>query len=90
VSASGALNFKMVAELSGGAGERAVQRSDRREARSGSGIPFAIEGTTADPKFVPDVKGIAGGAAKQAITGKVSPQGEKASRGLGGLTKKRF
>jgi AsmA protein len=90
VSASGALNFKMVAELSGGAGERAVQRSDRREARSGGGIPFAIEGTTADPKFVPDVKGIAGGAAKQAITGKVSPQGEKASRGLGGLTKKRF
>jgi len=88
VSASGALNFNMVAELSG-AGER-VERSGRREARSGGGIPFAIEGTTTDPKFVPDVKSIAGGAAKQAISGKVSPQGEKSSKGLGGALKKRF
>ena len=89
VSASGALNFKMVAELSG-AGER-VERSGRREGSSGGGIPFAIEGTTADPKFVPDVKGVAGGAAKQAISGKVSPpQGESSTKGVGGLLKKRF
>jgi AsmA protein len=88
VSASGALNFNMVAELSG-AGER-VERSGRREARSGGGIPFAIEGTTTDPKFVPDVKSIAGGAAKQAISSKVSPQSEKSSKGLGGALKKRF
>jgi AsmA protein len=88
VNPSGALNFKMVAELSG-AGER-VERSGRREGRSGGGIPFAIEGTTADPKFVPDVKAIAGGAAKQAISSKVSPQGEKPSKGLGGVLKKRF
>jgi AsmA protein len=90
VSASGTLNFNMVAELSGGGGERAGQRSDRREGRSGSGIPFAIEGTTTDPKFVPDVKSIAGGAAKQAISGKVSPQAEKSSKGLGGALKKRL
>ena len=49
-----------------------------------------IEGTTADPKFVPDVKGMAGGAAKQAISGKVSPQGESSTKGVGGLLKKRF
>ena len=88
VSASGALNFTMLAELSGGGGERAVQRSGRREERGGSGIPFMIEGTTADPKFVPDVKGIAGSAAKQAISGKINPQGESSTKGLGGLLKK--
>ena len=89
VSASGALNFTMVAELSG-AGER-VERSGRREGSSGGGIPFVIEGTTADPKFVPDVKGVAGGVAKQAISGKVSPsQGESSTKGVGGLLKKRF
>jgi hypothetical protein len=41
-------------------------------------FPFALAaalpggGTTADPKFVPNVKAIAGNAAKQAITGKVA------------------
>ncbi len=49
-----------------------------------------IEGTTADPKFVPDVKGIAGSAAKQAISGKINPQGESAKKGVGGLLKKKF
>ena len=88
VSASGALNFKMVAELSG-AGER-VERLGRREGSSGGGIPFTIEGTTADPKFVPDVKGVAGSAAKQAISGKIGPQGEGSTKGLGGMLKKRF
>ena len=90
VSASGALNFKMVAELSGGAGEGLAQKSGRREGRGGDGIPFTIEGTTANPKFVPDVKGMASDAARQAITDKVIPQGEGSTKGLGGLLKKRF
>ena len=91
VSASGAINFTMLAELSGGGGERAVQRSGRREGRGGgSGIPFMIEGTTADPKFVPDVKGIAGSAAKQAISSKINPQGESSKKGVGGLLKRKF
>jgi hypothetical protein len=33
---------------------------------------------------------MASGAAKQAISSKVSPQGEKSSKGLGGVLKKRF
>ena len=33
-------------------------------------IPFSIAGTTADPKFVPDVKGIATGLLKGALSGK--------------------
>ena len=89
VSASGALNFNMVAELSG-AGERVERLPGRHEGSSGGGIPFTIEGTTADPKFVPDVKGVAGGVAKQAISGKVSPQGDTSTKGVGGLLKKRF
>jgi hypothetical protein len=35
------------------------------------GVPFAIEGTTADPKVVPDVKGMAGSAVQQSISGKL-------------------
>jgi len=38
---------------------------------------------------MPNVKGIAGSAAKQAISGKVSPRGEASTKGLGGLLKKR-
>jgi AsmA protein len=57
ISASGALNFDMNADLNAG---------------QGNGVPFAIEGTTADPKFVPNVRAIAGNAAQQAITGRVA------------------
>lgn len=35
----------------------------------GMGIPFAITGTTADPKFVPDVKGLATGLLQNALQG---------------------
>ena len=51
-------------------------------AGKGNGVPFALERTTADPKFVPNVKAIAGNAAKQAITGKVAEgrEDQKAAR----------
>jgi hypothetical protein len=35
----------------------------------GGGVPFMIEGTTSDPKFVPDIKGMAGSAVQQAGSG---------------------
>ena len=35
----------------------------------GMGIPFAIQGTTSDPKFVPDVKGLATGLLQNALQG---------------------
>src|SRR5262245_15617268 len=88
VSASGALNFKMMAELSGGAAEGVLQRSGLRS--GGGGIPFMIEGTTANPRFVPDVKGIASGAAQQALSGKINPEAESVKKGLSGLLKKKF
>jgi AsmA protein len=68
VSPEGALNFKMLADLKGGAmGELT------KVAAMGSnkgGIPFSIEGTTSSPHFVPDMKGEAGGIA-QGVLGQV-------------------
>jgi AsmA protein len=53
----------------------------------GLGIPFAIQGTTSDPKFVPDVKGMASGLLKNALGGKNS--GQSPLSGLSGLFKKK-
>ncbi len=58
-------------------------------------VPFQIKGTTADPKFVPDVGGIAGGMLKSqlgcagsAVTGAKAPNPGNAVQSLGGLFKK--
>ncbi|HWY23148.1 MAG TPA: AsmA family protein [Candidatus Acidoferrum sp.] len=50
-------------------------------------IPFLIEGTTADPKFVPDVKGMAGSLLNDALSGK-SGQNNPLS-GVSGMFKKK-
>jgi AsmA protein len=51
----------------------------------GLGIPFSIEGTTSDPKFVPDVKGMARGMLKGVLGGKNASQ----QNPLSGLFKKK-
>jgi AsmA protein len=51
---------------------------------SGMGIPFAIQGTTADPKFVPDVKGMATGLLQGVLKGQGNNQQNPLS-GLSGL-----
>jgi AsmA protein len=53
---------------------------------TGDGIPFAITGTTADPKFVPDVMGMANSLVKGAIGDKT---GKNALSGASGLFKKK-
>jgi len=53
----------------------------------GMGIPFTVQGTTSDPKFMPDVKGIAGGMLKDALSGKPNPNNPL--NGLSGLFKKK-
>jgi AsmA protein len=68
VSPAGTLNFKMHADLSGGAAGGMVQMAGLGGQKGG--VPFAIQGTTSDPKFVPDVAGIAGGVIGQALSGK--------------------
>jgi AsmA protein len=51
---------------------------------NGLGVPFSIEGTTSDPRFVPDVKGMAAGLLKGfGKNSSLSPV-----KGLGGLLKK--
>ena len=54
----------------------------------GMGIPFSIQGTTADPKFQPDVKGMAKGLLKGALGGKGNNQ-QNPLQGLSGLFKKK-
>jgi AsmA protein len=66
VSPSGALDFKMMADLQGGLAGGLTQRAALGGGKSG-GIPFSITGTTSDPKFVPDVAGVAAGVAEGAL-----------------------
>jgi len=58
IAPGGALNYHLTASLSGGA----VSGLSQLAGMSGKGasIPFFIQGTTSDPKFVPDVKGLVG------------------------------
>jgi hypothetical protein len=52
------------------------------------GIPFAIEGTTSNPKFIPDVGGVVGGLATNQLSnvakGQV-PGANSVTKGLGGV-----
>lgn len=83
ISPTGALAFRMIADLQGVAGGL-TERVGRNNASRG-GIPFSIQGTTSDPKFVPDVAGVAGSVARGAVQNAVS---EKSS-GLGGLIRRK-
>jgi AsmA protein len=86
---AGALNFRMKANLSGGM-VGGITKVAGLSSGATSGIPFAIQGTTANPKFIPDVGGMVGNAAtsavQSAIQGKV-PGGlpSSATDALGGL-----
>jgi AsmA protein len=51
-------------------------------------IPFLIQGTTSDPKFVPDVKGMAGGLLQNALSGNKTGQKNPLS-GVSGMLKKK-
>ncbi len=75
ISPDKALDFKMVANLAG------VGASLTKVAGVGSGgIPVAIGGTTSNPTFTPDVKGLATNQLKGLVNGGKSPLG-----GLSGL-----
>jgi len=65
IGPSAVLNFDLKADLAN---------------RSGSGVPFRIEGTASDPKFVADVKAIAGGAIARKVTGGESPRSTALAR----------
>jgi AsmA protein len=68
VSPSGALNFNMTANLSGGAVTGLTQIAGLGGKGTGS-IPFLIQGTASNPVFMPDVKGMVGGQLKGLMQG---------------------
>lgn len=62
VGASNALNFKMLAKLTGGGGAVMGKLAGLNAlgGQSQNGIPFLIQGTTSNPIFVPDLAGAVG------------------------------
>ncbi|MGA8866508.1 MAG: AsmA family protein [Candidatus Sulfotelmatobacter sp.] len=87
VSPSNALDFKMSASLSGTSVTGVTQLVGLGS--KGGSIPFFIQGTTSDPKFVPDVKGMAGGLLKGALGGDKTGQKQNPLSGVMGLFKKK-
>src|SRR5271170_809961 len=104
------LDFKMAATLTSALGDVASPVSSvggmlgkatggGGGCKSGTTVPFQIQGTTADPKFIPDVGGLAAGMLKSQM-GCIGGLGEgigkdagkapvDAVKGLGGLFKKK-
>lgn len=92
ISPAGGLDYKMTASLSGGGAVGGLTQLAGIGGGKGGGIPFFIQGTTSDPKFVPDVKGMVGGQLKGGLggalgglTGGQNPAGNSAVDALGGL-----
>jgi len=83
ISPSGALDFQMRATLSGAPGGAVTKKVGTDMA--GDGVPFAIQGTTSDPKFVPDVKSIASNVVKSKVGSAVAEKAGLAK--LGGRRK---
>jgi AsmA protein len=83
ISPNGALDFSMMADLQTNRSEARTERTGRGGDRGG--VSFKIQGTTANPSFVPDVGSLAGNAAKGAIQRSVT--GDKT--GTGGILPKR-
>lgn len=59
ISPQNVLNYSMNANLSGGVVGGLTQLAGL--GKQGAGLPFFIQGTTSDPKFVPNVKGMLSG-----------------------------
>lgn len=104
------LDFKMVAALTSAASSASTPVASvsglignalggASGCKSGMSVPFQIQGTTADPKFIPDVGGLAAGLLKSQLgcAGGLSTSGAKdagkapadAVKALSGLFKKK-
>jgi AsmA protein len=77
INPAGALDFKMAAALSGAVGGGLTKVASL----GGSSIPFTIQGTTSNPSFTPDMKGMVGGQLKSLM----KPGADNPLGGLGGL-----
>ena len=87
VSASNQLNCKMSAKLAGGIGTVTSALTSFSSSKNSEGIPFTITGTTSNPVFLPDVKGMAGNMAKGLGGNATGAAGTAtgAAKSLGGL-----
>jgi hypothetical protein len=83
VSPRNALDFKMRANLHTGALLDIVNPSGN------TSVPFFIQGTSAEPKFVPDVKGLIGGMASQKLKPLTDTEIGKEATGIIDLFKKK-
>lgn len=79
ISPSGALNYRMNISLTGGAVTGLAQLAGI--GGKGGTIPVLIQGTTSDPRFVPDVGALAGGALQRSLFGKTGTQSKQPNPG---------
>jgi len=75
ISPQNALDYKMSVSLSGGLGGGLTAMAGGK-----GGVPFFIQGTASDPKFVPDVKGMLGNQLSNRLGGQIP--GGKSTQGL--------
>ena len=83
ISPQNALDYKMIASLSGSVVSGLSQLAGG--GGKGANIPFFIQGTASDPKFVPDVKGIVGSQLRQQLGSQV-PGGQNAQGVVDSIT----
>lgn len=96
MSASNALNFHLVAQLSSGGG---ILGNSLGKSVSMAKLPFAVQGTASQPKIIPDVGGIVGGAVTglagslggvtKGNVGNAGAAAQQLSKGLGGFLNKK-
>jgi AsmA protein len=96
LSANNALNFHFVAQLSSGGG--GVLGNTLGKTVSMAKLPFAVQGTASQPKIIPDVGGIMGGAVsgltgslgglKKGNVGNPGAAAQQLGKGLGGFLNK--
>ncbi len=83
ISPKNALDFKMRAQLHTGAMLDVVNPSGN------TAVPFFIQGTSSQPRFVPDVKGLVGGIAAQKLAPLTKTDIGKEATGIMDLFKKK-
>jgi AsmA protein len=86
ISPNNTLNYKMNAALSGTAVSGLTQMAG--VGGKGGTLPFTIEGTTSDPKVMPDVKGLMNSQLKSGVAGQLQNNGNNSNNvvnAIGGL-----
>jgi hypothetical protein len=85
VGANNNLNFRMMAKLAGASPLAQLINLPLLGQKTGGGLPFRIEGTTAHPKVIPDIQGVAGIIQKLAQPQGKTQQQQQPGGVLGGI-----